>query len=113
MAGWVGVDFDGTLSRLSDGQPVPSMVRRVRALRAQGVDVRICTARVNPQYGNAHVSFHAGHVRRWCREHVGEELPVVAAKDYDMVLLYDDRAIAVRTDTGELRGWLDEVECPT
>jgi hypothetical protein len=108
--GWVGVDFDGTLCRLRDGQPVPSMVERIRVLRSQNVEVRICTARVNPQYSQEHVREHENFVKRWCLEFLGEVLPVVACKDYEMVLLYDDRAVAVETDTGRCRGWLDQVE---
>ena len=110
MAEWVGVDFDGTLCTLPGMQPVPDMVERIRQFRAQGVEVRICTARVNPKHGNDHNSYHTKLIQSWCEQYLGERLPVVACKDYDMVVLYDDRAIAVKTNTGECRGWYDTLE---
>ena len=109
MNEWIGFDFDGTLCRLSDSQPVPSMVERVRQLRAQGVEVRILTARIASKYGLNHIESHSKRIKEWCLEHIGEVLPVTSEKDYGMVLLYDDRAIAVETDTGNLRGWYDKV----
>ncbi len=40
-------------------------------------------------------------IQAWCLEHVGEVLPVTPAKDYDMVELWDDRAVQVIPNTGE------------
>ena len=110
MSGWIGFDFDGTLSRLSDGQPIPSMVERVKRFRSQGVEVRICTARINSKMTDEHRVGHTERIERWCLQHIGEVLPVTAEKDYDMALLYDDRAVAVLTDIGDCKTWLEVVE---
>jgi hypothetical protein len=55
--GWIGIDLDGTLAKWGEGynvdverigDPVPSMVGRVKRLLEDGEDVRIFTARVAP-----------------------------------------------------------------
>jgi hypothetical protein len=53
--GWIGVDLDGTLAKSVKSQagedigvPVYRMVKQVKKWLAQGHDVRIFTARVNP-----------------------------------------------------------------
>ncbi len=53
MAGWIGVDLDGTLAEYHGwvseqhiGAPVPVMVERAKAWVARGVEVRIFTARI-------------------------------------------------------------------
>ncbi len=124
--GWIGVDLDGTLAEYSGwkgageiGAPVRAMVERVKAWRAQGREVRIFTARIWPYTGvlrpdNAmpvqegerwQQAFEAAcAIATWCREHLGEVLPVTCVKDYGMVELYDDRAVQVRPNTGELVG---------
>lgn len=104
MSGWIGVDLDGTLAHYNGwkdgeiGKPVPAMVERVLRWLQSGRDVRIFTARV------AHDP--KGEQRRliqdWCKKHLGQILPVTNAKDYSMVELYDDRAVQVVPNTGEL-----------
>lgn len=108
MSGWIGVDFDGTLCAAS-GQPIPKMIERVKKFLAQGIEVRIVTARVNSKMTFEHKHNHCDYIMRWCLQHIGKTLPIQAEKDYDMVVLYDDRAIAVETDTGECRGWNKEL----
>jgi len=101
--GWIGVDLDGTLARydrgkrpLGIGEPIPAMVERVKRWLAEGkYDVRVFTARVaseDPQIRRA--------VEDWCEKHVGVRLQVTNVKDYEMVELWDDRAVQVRTNTG-------------
>ena len=109
MSGWVGVDFDGTLCAM-DGKPVPKMVERIKRFLAQGVEVRIVTARVNSRMTFEHRNNHTTYIKLWCAQHLSQALEVQAEKDYDMVILYDDRAIAVQTDTGECRGWNQMLE---
>lgn len=41
-------------------------------------------------------------IRGWCREHIGQELPVTCIKDFAMLLLYDDRAVHVERNTGRI-----------
>jgi hypothetical protein len=108
--GWLGVDLDGTLAMHVDGNkgfgpsyigpPVPAMVARVRAWLDAGEDVRIMTARV---CGPADLADEARRaIAAFCVEHFGRELPVTNEKDYAMLALYDDRAIQVIENTGEL-----------
>lgn len=106
----MGFDFDGTVCRLTDGRPVDSIVEKIRRFRSQGVEVRICTARISSKQSQAHIFAHTKHIEEWCKTHIGEVLPITAEKDYDMVLLYDDRAVAVETDTGNCLGWNQIVE---
>jgi hypothetical protein len=110
---WIGIDLDGTLAKTDDalwsahglnyvGEPVEKMVNRVKQWLAQGIEVRIVTARVSREDKNNQA------VRRpivaWCIYHIGRELPITNEKDYDMVLLYDDRARQVVENTGEIVG---------
>lgn len=86
------------------------MVERVKQFLAQGVECRIVTARVNSRMPFEHRHAHTGLIKQWCILHLGAELQVQAEKDYEMVLLYDDRAVAVQTDTGAVKGWMENVE---
>lgn len=101
--GWIGVDLDGTLAHHEPGNfkagiigaPIPKMVARVQQWLARGKEVRVFTAR-------AHLSTPATGltIRAWCREHIGQELMVTCVKDFNMVELWDDRAVQVVTNTG-------------
>ncbi len=110
---WIGFDLDGTLAYGEEGryhpakigQPVPKMVELVKKYIAEGRDVKIFTARVSG--GGSIIRLievfrTRYHIRKWCKEHIGQSLPIVCVKDYRMHLLYDDRARQVTTDTGEI-----------
>lgn len=108
MSGWIAVDLDGTLAEYSGwqgpthiGPPVPPMRDRVRRWLDEGLDVRIFTARVSTpdQVERAAVE---NAINRWCAEHIGCLLPITCVKDYGMIALYDDRAVSVVQNTGEL-----------
>jgi hypothetical protein len=108
MRGWIGVDLDGTLARHDGGgvgtigSPVPLMLARVRAWLAEGHDVRIMTARAS---GPADlVTEQTALIEAWCEDHLGQALPVTCSKDYAMLALFDDRAVGVVPNTGELVG---------
>jgi hypothetical protein len=107
--GWIGVDFDGTLSEYHGewrppgeyGAPVPRMVAQVKAWLAQGYEVRIFTARAQRE------SYCAWHRREiiasledWCEQHIGQRLKITNEKDLDMLCLWDDRAVQVERNTG-------------
>lgn len=95
QGGWIGVDFDGTLAvRDLYATPIPTMVARVKAWRAAGIEVRVVTARATADIGGA------TSVKAWCVQHIGEELPVTDRKDHMMIELWDDRAVQVVTNTG-------------
>ena len=105
--GWIAVDLDGTLAQYDGwvnsstiGEPVPRMLERVKAWLAEGEDVRIFTARVGPQK-DVNESVRAREaIGKWCVEHVGQELPVTATKDFAMKALWDDRCVQVVPNTG-------------
>lgn len=127
--GWIGVDLDGTVAHYegwvhhtSIGQPIPAMVNRIKTWRSMGCEVRIFTARVYPlntcvessdtkfpvsvmkdeAYLKAIEALEA--IQDWCREHIGEVLPVTNVKDYAMTILWDDRAVGVERNTGKRIG---------
>jgi hypothetical protein len=126
----MGVDLDGTTfvydgwTKWCDfGPPIPAMVERIRAWSAAGVRVRAITARIglpvrqdpytkNPIYSLSRVnackmtgerfSDHDMHVAimRHCGVH---QVPIQGAqcyKDYNMIELWDDRAVQVVANTG-------------
>ncbi len=108
MNGWIGVDFDGTLATYESGQwpelgePVPVMVRRVKTWLADGKEVRIVTARVGYQPDPEDVGIARKKISKWCLEHIGQALPIMACKDRDMIALWDDRAVTVEKNTGRI-----------
>jgi hypothetical protein len=99
---WIGCDLDGTLA-MYDGrnadaaesmQPVPEMVRKIRAHLDDGDEVVIVTARFH--LGDAEVK----RIQDWTEKHVGQRLPVTASKDFAMLRLYDDRVIQIVPNSG-------------
>lgn len=100
--GWIGVDLDGTLAHYvkwegheSIGPPVPLMANRVKRWLAEGRDVRIFTARVSDPDPAVLLAIH-----KWCAINLGTALPVTNVKDFQMVELWDDRAVTVECNTG-------------
>ncbi|MDR2430063.1 MAG: hypothetical protein LBD14_04080 [Puniceicoccales bacterium] len=97
---WIGVDLDGTLARNLPwmgheriGAPVPLMMARVRNWLAQGLTVKIFTARaVQPEA--------IPPIRRWLAEQGLPELEITNAKDFNMIECWDDRAVQVVQNTG-------------
>ena len=100
MSGWVGVDLDGTLAEYngwkdahSIGEPIPEMLNRVTAWLANGIEVRIFTAR-------ASVPEQIPPIQEWCLKHIGIVLTVTNVKDFGMIELWDDRAVRVVSNKG-------------
>jgi len=100
--GWIGVDLDGTLAKYDGwkgtehiGEPVPLMVNRVKMWLDNDIEVRIITARAF----NAKVETFTA-IKKWCKEHLGQELEINCFKDYGMIQLWDDRAVQVVPNTG-------------
>jgi hypothetical protein len=107
--GWIGVDLDGTLAKSVKaetgeeiGVPIHSIVQRVKVWLAHGEDVRIFTARVNPNRGQVNAMRARRAIEAWCKRHLGRVLPITYEKDWDMTLLFDDRARQVERDTGRV-----------
>lgn len=97
---WIGVDLDGTLARADSwkgmsviGEPVPLMVRRVRAWIDKGLTVKVLTARACDPEGVA-------ATQAWLVAQGLPALEVTDRKDFGMVELWDDRAIQVVHNTG-------------
>ena len=102
VGGWIAVDLDGTLAQYTHwvgphhiGEPVPAMLQRVKDWLAAGKDVRIFTARVSDQDPSVVETIQA-----WCEVHIGKVLPVTNVKDYQMIELWDDRAVQVVPNIG-------------
>tara|TARA_B100001123_G_C15034409_1_gene916793 strand:+ start:116 stop:448 length:333 start_codon:yes stop_codon:yes gene_type:complete len=104
--GWIGVDLDGTLAHYDKwdngkiGKPIPKMVNRVKKWLEAGRKVKIMTARV--AYRNSFSMRQKKQIENWCEEHIGKILPVTSIKDLSMIELWDDRAIRVEKNTGEV-----------
>lgn len=102
--GWIGVDLDGTLALYNGwqgidhiGEPIKLMLNRVLQWVDDGIEVRIMTARSFPSDTSDEA---IRHIKAWCLEHIGTELEVTYMKDYNMVELWDDRAVQVIPNTG-------------
>lgn len=110
--GWIGVDLDGTLARHGQwrgadyiGPPIPAMVDRVKKWLREGETVKIFTARVSGhglKDKTGKIVDALGPIYEWCEKHIGQVLDVTNVKDFDMIALYDDRAVQVETNTGRL-----------
>ncbi len=113
--GWIGVDLDGTLAHYEGwkgvmyiGAPIPAMMDRVKRWLAEGRDVRIFTARIShdgteDRLMEAQLARTA--IEHWCRHYVGRVLQITNVKDYAMIELWDDRAVQVHANTGEMVGF--------
>ncbi len=99
---WIGVDFDNTLAyNIPDrtdpytlGEPIPSMVDRVKRWLELGITVKLFTARMC-------LYSHTGKMRDihkmekmlydWCIKHIGRPIECTNQKDGYMEVLWDDR----------------------
>lgn len=118
--GWIGVDLDGTLavwdhwrSMEHIGDPIPLMAARVERWIKQGHDVRIFTARMDGgrvaiAMGDPNGLYYRDRdavrapIQAYTKHHFGIALPVTNEKDYGMRVLFDDRAVRVGFNTGEI-----------
>lgn len=97
---WIGVDLDGTLADYSKwkgldhvGKPIPRMQKRVMQWLEAGHKVKILTARASVPEG-------IEPVEKWLKAHGFPELEITNQKDFQMIELWDDRAIQVIRNTG-------------
>lgn len=100
IPGWIGVDLDGTLAEYGTwkgiehiGKPIPLMVKRIQDWTEAGYTVKIMTARASVPEGTK-------PVERWLEKQGLPALEVTNQKDFEMLELWDDRAIQVVTNTG-------------
>lgn len=107
--GWIGVDLDGTLAHHEGftagkiGAPVPRMLARVKRWLAEGIEIRIFTARIADPDRRVQAKV-VEDIDAWCLEHIGQRLRVTNVKDFSLVELWDDRAVQVEKNTGVRRG---------
>lgn len=103
--GIIAFDLDGTLAHhepgpyhpLEIGPPVPKMVARLKRYLAEGYQCVIFTARAADN--SPHVE---QAIQEWSRQNLGVVLPVTATKWPQIVRFYDDRAVQVLRNTGEI-----------
>ena len=100
--GWIGMDLDGTLAHMdlqsgvsTIGDPVPQMVELAIRLINEGNRVKIFTARASD-------AIQIAMIQKWLRDNGLPDLEITNVKDFDMIRLYDDRAVQVITNTGKL-----------
>lgn len=103
---WIGVDLDGTLAKYDGwkgpdviGDPIPKMVDRVKRAIGSGRKVKIFTARVAGDSDG--IARRA--ICKWCRQHLGLELPVTCIKDQHCREIWDDIAKKVYKNTGNMQ----------
>jgi hypothetical protein len=106
--GWYGFDLDGTLAVYNRGDgvegigaPIEPIVRLAKGLIAEGKEVRIMTARVGGHDANKN-EHQRQMIAAWTEEVLGKRLAVTNQKDPGMIVLYDDRAVQVIANTGEI-----------
>jgi hypothetical protein len=71
------------------------MAERVKGWLAQGIEVRIVTARAW-RADEEEIS----NIQDWLEKHIGQRLVVTCQKDYGMTQLWDDRAVSVVPNEG-------------
>jgi hypothetical protein len=105
----IACDLDGTAAEYDGwkggaiGAPIPGTVERVKRARAEGQRVWIFTARVSEaDQSPEDVARARADVEAWCLEHIGEVLPVTATKLMSFSEFWDDKAIRVAKNGGEL-----------
>lgn len=102
MEHWIGVDLDGTLAEYHGwqgiehiGAPIKPMVKRINNYLANGLKVKILTARAGTPEA-------IPYVKAWLRKHVSiQEIEVTDKKDFMMSTLFDDRCLQIELNTGK------------
>lgn len=110
----IAVDFDGTLAQYEGykgvgvyGEPVLSMLERVRRWVAEGREVVIFTARVAPRIeddGRQDWSDSKAErylIQQWLIKHKLPRLEVTCIKHKRIKEFWDDRAVSIETNTGQ------------
>jgi hypothetical protein len=106
--GWIAFDLDRTLAKYDRwrgaghvGEPIMSVLNRLKRYLEEGKECRIFTARVASAHHPAEVAEARTGIDAWCDKWVGRRLAITAEKDMDMIELWDDRAVAVEPNTGK------------
>lgn len=102
--GWIGCDLDACLAEYHGwdggkiGKPIPKMLERVKKWIEEGQEVRIMTARASGSQEDIKA------IEDWLEENGIGGLEITNEKDYEMLLLYDDRCVQVEKNTGRIIG---------
>src|SRR5271157_418140 len=102
--GEIAVDFDGTLVSYSNyktqaleiGEPIKSMVDRVKDWLDQGKKIVIFTAR-------AKYKDQIPLIKQWCKDNLGQELDVTNVKRETFTEIWDDLAKQVERNKGTIK----------
>lgn len=104
----IAVDFDGTLCTYTTwkgpgglGDPIVPMVERVKRWLSEGKKVKIFTARISLDT-KEELKEAIDAIEAWCLEHLGQVLPITNVKTMDIEIFWDDKAIPVIENTGEI-----------
>ncbi len=99
----IAVDLDGTLAEYHGfegiekiGKPVPIMMARVKNWIAEGKEVAIFTARANDTKA-------IPYINKWLADNGIGDLEVTCIKHKEFTEFWDDRAIAILSNTGRIR----------
>jgi len=102
--GTIAVDLDGTLAEYTEwkgiehfGKPIPKMIDRVKKWIAEGRTVVIFTARAEDSKAEK-------YIKEWLEQQGLGGLKITNIKTKDIVAFYDDRAVHVEHNTGEILG---------
>jgi len=100
---WIGVDLDGTLAEYDKwrgathiGDPIPKMANRIRRWVGRRKKVKIFTARADDERS-------VNAIKKWLKDNELPDLEITNLKDEHMTELWDDKAIAVQKNTGEVK----------
>lgn len=105
------VDLDGTLAFHqrdsgvdSIGEPIPRIVKLIKTYLSRNVEVRIFTARAFKSNTETDEEYQGRilMIKEWLWDLFLEDLPIVNYKNFQTLLIYDDRAIQVKSNEGVL-----------
>lgn len=105
---WYGFDLDRTLAEYppkngeSIGKPISNIVRVLKQYIREGRDCRILTARVGPDKSTFEINAFKYDLDRWLRQHIGTTLLATCEKDHFVMEMWDDKAVQVVPNTGEI-----------
>ncbi len=98
---WIGIDLDGTLAETGKdirgiGEPIQTMIDFLNNLLDEGrYDVKIFTARADSEDG-------VNAVKSWLKKHDLPDLEITNQKDRYTAYIFDDIAIRVKRNKGEI-----------
>ena len=103
---WLGVDLDSSLALPLDdytdptliGEPIPAMVAKIKKVLAEGMRVKVFTARMADQENSVAIR---EAIANWTLEHIGTALEATNEKDPGTIEIWDDKARRVEKDTGK------------